>query len=53
MPTLINWQLLKEPVNWIIVALMLAIAAFGLHLIMGDDAGSRHATGSAGMGGDL
>lgn len=53
MPTLINWQLLKEPVNWIIVALMLAIAAFGLHLIMSGDAGSQHATGSAGAGGDL
>jgi hypothetical protein len=48
MPTLINWQLIKEPVNWIIVALMLAIAAFGLHLIMAGDAGSQSATGSTG-----
>lgn len=31
---LVNWSLLKEPANWIIVALMLAIASFGLHLIM-------------------
>jgi hypothetical protein len=30
---LVNWGLLKEPVNWIIVALMLLIAIYGLHLI--------------------
>jgi hypothetical protein len=35
MPELINWALLKEPVNWIIVFLMLAIAVFGLGLILG------------------
>jgi hypothetical protein len=35
MPELINWALLKEPVNWIIVFLMLAIAVFGLSLILG------------------
>lgn len=29
--TLINWSLLSEPYNWIIVALMLAIAVFLLH----------------------
>jgi hypothetical protein len=34
MPQIVNWELLKEPVNWIIVALMLAIAVFGLNLIM-------------------
>jgi ABC-type arginine/histidine transport system permease subunit len=49
MPELVNWSLLKEPMNWIIVALMLAIAAFGLHLVMGDGAGFQHATGSAGQ----
>jgi len=37
MPTLINWDLLKEPINWIIVFLMLAIAAFGLCLLMGPE----------------
>jgi hypothetical protein len=34
MPQIVNWDLLKEPVNWVIVALMLAIAVFGLNLIM-------------------
>jgi len=36
MPTLINWALIKEPYNWVIVALMLMIATFGLYLVMGD-----------------
>lgn len=34
MPKLINWDLIKEPANWIIVALMLAVAVFGLNLIL-------------------
>jgi hypothetical protein len=33
-PQLINWELLREPLNWLIVALMLAIGVFGLNLIM-------------------
>jgi hypothetical protein len=33
MPALINWPLLLEPYNWIIVALMLAIAVFLLHAL--------------------
>jgi len=49
MPQLVNWELIKNPVNWIIVALMLAIAAFGLCLIFGDDGDMQHATGSAGL----
>jgi hypothetical protein len=36
MPQLINWELVKEPVNWIIVALMLMIATFGLCLLIKD-----------------
>ena len=45
----INWQLMREPMNWVIVALMLAIAAFGLHLIMADAGGSSTMlTGSSG-----
>ena len=49
MPQLVNWDLLREPVNWVIVALMLAIAAFGLCLLLGDDGhGWQHATGSTG-----
>lgn len=34
---LINWTLLREPYNWIVVALMLLIAAFALHLLMAGD----------------
>jgi hypothetical protein len=34
MPKLINWELLSNPANWLIVALMLAIAAFGLALVL-------------------
>lgn len=37
MPKLINWELIREPVNWAIVVLMIAIATFALHLIMGDE----------------
>ena len=33
MPELINWSLLREPINWIIVVLMLAIGTAGLSLI--------------------
>ena len=49
MPTLINWELLRNPANWIVVALMLAIAAFGLHLLLAPGAGFMHGTGSAGQ----
>lgn len=38
---LVNIELLREPVNWVIVALMLAIAAFGLHLLLAE--GPTHA----------
>lgn len=30
---LINWELMRNPVNWVIVALMLMIAAYGMHLL--------------------
>jgi len=33
MPKLVNWDLLKEPANWVIVVLMLLIGVFGLKLI--------------------
>lgn len=36
MPKLINWDLIANPANWLIVALMLAIATFGLALILGE-----------------
>lgn len=35
MPQIVNWDILANPLNWVIVALMLAIAVFGLNLIMG------------------
>lgn len=30
---LINWDLIANPYNWIVVALMLMIAVYGLHLL--------------------
>lgn len=33
MPELINWPLLREPINWLIVILMLAIAVYALTLL--------------------
>jgi hypothetical protein len=33
MPKLINWDLIANPLNWVIVALMLAIATFGIALV--------------------
>ena len=40
MPQLINWDLISNPINWIVIALMLAIGTFGLALVMnpGEDA---------------
>jgi|HubBroStandDraft_3_1064219.scaffolds.fasta_scaffold431765_2 hypothetical protein len=35
MPQIVNWEILANPLNWVIVALMLAIAVFGLSLISG------------------
>lgn len=33
MPDLINWDLFANPLNWLIVALMLAIGVWALHLV--------------------
>jgi hypothetical protein len=41
MPQIINWDLIREPINWVIVALMLAIAVFGLNLIVNSGSGSN------------
>lgn len=30
----LNWELLKNPINWVMVFLMIAIAGVGLTLIM-------------------
>jgi hypothetical protein len=46
---IINFELIGNPVNWIIVALMLAIAVFGLNLILTGDKSILAATGSAGL----
>lgn len=49
MPQLVNWQLMKEPLNWVIVALMLAIATFGLALLFSAKPEAIAATGTAGQ----
>ena len=48
MPQIINWEIIANPLNWVIVALMLAIAVFGLSLISGGSSATS-ATGSAGL----
>lgn len=30
----LNWELMKNPYNWVIIALMIALAGVGLLLIM-------------------
>jgi hypothetical protein len=37
MPQLVNLALMREPLNWLIVFLMLAIASFGLCLVLGGE----------------
>lgn len=39
MDRFVNFELLANPLNWVIVALMLAIAVFGLNLIVGSSQG--------------
>jgi hypothetical protein len=46
---LINLGIMKEPLNWVIVALMVAMAAFGLALVLGSRGGVIAQTGSAGI----
>ena len=48
MDRIINFELLANPLNWVIVALMLAIAVFGLNLIMGSANGSGSLAGLLG-----
>ena len=40
MPQLINWEIALNPLNWVIVGLMLMIAVFGLNLLMNEGASS-------------
>jgi hypothetical protein len=48
MPQIINWEIIANPLNWIIVGLMLAIAVFGLSLVSGGPT-TTTMTGSAGL----
>lgn len=53
---LINWELIKQPENWLIVALMLLIGSFALCLLMGPGGGSSapgSPLGTLGLGGLL
>ena len=57
-PELVNWDLLRQPYNWLIVALMLLIAVFMLHLLLtpgggfrGDGRGMMPGYGQGGPGG--
>jgi len=34
MPTLVNWELLKNPLSWIIMFLMVAVAYIGAQLVV-------------------
>jgi hypothetical protein len=51
MDRIVNLDILLNPLNWIIVGLMLAIAVFGLNLIAGESSGGGAVslTGSAGL----
>lgn len=49
MDRIVNLDILLNPLNWVIVGLMLAIAVFGLNLIVGSNSGSVSLTGSAGL----
>jgi hypothetical protein len=49
MPKFVNWELMANPVNWVIVGLMLAIATFGLAVVLNPGSGLVNATGSAGQ----
>jgi hypothetical protein len=40
LPQLINWELARNPLNWIIVGLMLMIAVFALNFLTTQAAGS-------------
>ena len=49
MDRIINWEIISNPLNWIIVALMLAIAVFGLNVVLAADQPLLASTGSAGL----
>lgn len=35
---IINWKLVKHPMNWLVVFFMVFILMFALRMILGDDA---------------
>lgn len=43
--TVLNWSLIKHPLNWLIILLMLVLAAMGGHLLL-SYAGLEPATNS-------
>jgi hypothetical protein len=45
MDRIVNVELLTNPINWIIVALMLAIGTFGLHLVLSQAQGTTPTQG--------
>jgi hypothetical protein len=49
MDRVINWDLISNPLNWVMVGLMLAIATFGLNLLLSNKGGAIFSTGSAGL----
>jgi hypothetical protein len=40
---IINWELLKHPMNWIVVTLMVLIAAIAFHFFLNYQAGANPA----------
>jgi hypothetical protein len=42
MDRIVNWELLSNPINWIIVVLMLAIGTFALALLMSNTPAVMH-----------
>lgn len=42
MPALINWELLKQPYNWVVVILMCAFGLFALALIFPQEQASEN-----------
>jgi len=35
MPEIINWNLMKHPINWVTVTLMVLIFGIAIHLVLG------------------
>jgi hypothetical protein len=49
MDRIINFEIISNPINWILVGLMLAIATFGLNLVLTSERSVLSASGSAGQ----